>query len=134
MKKIENITVRDRQLPFTVPAGYFDSLQERVMARCSKPLVEEKKHFSLWDTIRPQLAFAAGFALLVGIATLAVKFTATSSLNNANEIALVSYISAFDIQAYETEQNETLENSVSNDAIVDYLLCSGNIDYLAIVN
>ena len=133
VKKVENIAARDRQLPFTVPAGYFDSLRERVMLRCGEPMVAPQKRLSLWNTIRPQLAFAAGFALLVGIATLVVKFTATPSPNNANEIAVASYISAFDIQAYE-EYADVLNNAVNEDAIVDYLLHDSSINFLAMSN
>jgi len=132
MKKLESITGRDRQLPFTVPAGYFDSLRERVLARCGEPFAE-KKHLTLWSAIRPQLALAAGFALLVGIATLAAQFAAAPARSNANEVAATSYISALDIQAYGDERSET-ERSVSVDAIVDYLLRCGSIDDLTVIN
>ena len=130
MKKVENIAAQDRQLPFTVPTGYFDSLQERVMARCSEQPVEETKRLSLWYAVRQQLAFAAGFALLVGVATLVVRLTATPSFSSSNEIAVASYISTFDIQAYEA-QAETSDGLTSEDAIVDYLLSSGDVGYLA---
>lgn len=131
MKKLENISAQDKKLPFTVPAGYFENLQERVMQRCDEHVAEEKKHLSLWGAIRPQLAFAAGFALLVGIATMAVKFTTTTTPQATADISLSTYeISMFDIETY-VEQTVAVEDVVDDQAIVEYLLCDNHVGYLA---
>ncbi len=128
MSTLNNISEQDKKLPFTVPVGYFDSLQGRVMQRCDEQVVVKHEPRSLWGAMRSQLAFAAGFALLVGIATMAVKFTNTTQ--QPDDVALASYISTFDIETY-VEQSVAVEDIVDDQAIVDYLLCDNHVGYLA---
>lgn len=127
MKTVENI---NKQLPFTVPAGYFDNLPARIVERCSEQSVEETKRRSLWEAIRPQLALAAGFALLVGLGSLALKFASGSS---SNEVALTSYFSTFDIEVYEVEQQRLSAEGSNDEAIVEYLLGDSNAGYLILL-
>lgn len=128
MRSLDNISSQDKRLPFTVPAGYFENLHERVMQRCEENSTEELRHRPLWSIIRSQMAAAAGFALLVGMAALATKFI--SAPHNLESISITSYISAFDIETYE-EQSVDVEDVVEDQAIVEYLLCNSDMGYLA---
>lgn len=53
-----------RELPFTVPEGYFDELPGRIQSKCSKSEVPPSK-WGKFVALRSQLAFAAGFAFMV---------------------------------------------------------------------
>lgn len=99
------------------------------MARCSAPPVEqqEPQHHSLWATIRPQLALAAGFALLVGVGSLAVKLISAPA---SNEVATSSYINTHDVEAYEERQQRFAAEGSDDEAIVEYLLMAGNVRFL----
>lgn len=63
----------NKELPFIVPDGYFDSLPQKIQEKCtSQP---EIKHTPWIVAIRSQLAFVAGFAALALIASLGYYFT-----------------------------------------------------------
>ncbi len=128
MKNLDSISSQDKKLPFTVPAGYFENLQERVMQRCAENPTEELRSRPLWSIIRSQMAVAAGFALLVGMATFATKFI--SAPQNLESVNMTSYISTFDIETY-VEQSIDVEDVVEDQAIVEYLLCDNDVGYLA---
>lgn len=131
MKSLDNISNQDRQLPFTVPTGYFEALPERVAQRCKEQPVAEERHKRrlLWSAVRSQLAMAAGFALLVGTATMAVRFLAAPQAYDS--VSMTSYITTFDIETY-VEQSVSVEDVVEDEAIVEYLLCDNNVGYLAV--
>jgi hypothetical protein len=56
--------------PFSFPNGYFDTLPNRIMEKCTDRTV---KKYTLWQTVKPILSFAAGFLLLVGISQIIVN-------------------------------------------------------------
>lgn len=128
MKNLDSMSNQDKKLPFTVPAGYFENLHERVMQRCEETSTEEFRSRPLWSIIRSQMAVAAGFALLVGMATFATKFI--SAQQNLESVNMTSYISTFDIETY-VEQSVDVEDVVEDQAIVEYLLCDNDVGYLA---
>lgn len=72
---------RLKELPFSVPNGYFDSLPNRIMQKCTNQTAEKQ---TLWRTVKPLLSFAAGFLLLFGIAKIIVSTVGVDSQSNKN--------------------------------------------------
>ena len=47
---------RDAEQPFRVPEGYFDALEDRVMARIAMEEAPETGRRRVWTVIKPALA------------------------------------------------------------------------------
>jgi hypothetical protein len=115
--------MKNKDLPFTVPDGYFESLAERVMQRCDERGAVHVQHHSLWRGVRAQLAFAAGFALLVGLSYMATKYAPKLLQPDADaEYAAFYSISAMDLESYLLETPNGSSADMDDEAIVDYLL------------
>ncbi|MDR2814097.1 MAG: hypothetical protein LBB79_05525 [Prevotellaceae bacterium] len=115
-------------LPFTVPDGYFESLTERVMQRCGEREATQGQRLSLWGSVRAQLAFAAGFALLVGLSYMAARYAPTL-LQSATDVASEAYydISIMDLESYLLEGSDSSDDDLDDEAIVEYLICDNQM-------
>ncbi|MDR0415603.1 MAG: hypothetical protein LBH84_09380 [Prevotellaceae bacterium] len=121
--------MRNKHLPFTVPDGYFENLPERLMQRCDEHEAARGQRRSLWSGIRSQLAFAAGFALLAGLAYVAVRYTQSLAHASADGADATCAISALDLenfllQAPDSDDDNDDNDELDDEAIVSYLLCS----------
>lgn len=119
--------MKNKDLPFTVPEGYFERLPSRIMQRCDEREAVRGQRLLLWGSIRAQLAFAAGFALLVGLSYLAARYAtrlAQAPTDAAYDISLLD-LESFLLQAPDSDDDES--DSLDDDAIVDYLLCDSQI-------
>jgi hypothetical protein len=78
-----------KETPFDVPNGYFDSLPNRIMEKCTNQTIEKRP---LWKITKPLLSFAAGFLLLFGISKIIVSTVTADSqsdqsyVSQANEV------------------------------------------------
>ena len=65
MKETKNILDQEslRKAPFTVPEGYFATVEDRVRERVAKPA----KASPLWRVLKPGIAVAAMFLIIFGI-------------------------------------------------------------------
>ena len=126
-----------RELPFSVPEGYFDSLpsriQQRIQAEIQHESVNEKEGWAL--TFRSQLAFAAGFAFMAVIAYfgyyLARPLTKSHSTVGTDYVEIVSRsISDFeDIDLYRAIENKRKQdtiNEATRDMYQRYYIRSNN--------
>ncbi|MDR3188875.1 MAG: hypothetical protein LBT94_06800 [Prevotellaceae bacterium] len=120
--------MKNKNLPFTVPEGYFERLPERVMQRCDGREEAHVQHLSLWGSVRAQLAFAAGFALLVGFSYMAVRY-APDLLQSAADAEYEAYynVGVMDLERYLLEDPESDDDGLDDEAIVDYLLCDSRL-------
>ncbi len=65
-------SAEDSRKHFTIPEGYFESLEERIMAHIdAEPLPQEfveepKRNRIIWQHLRPYLYLAASFVLTIG--------------------------------------------------------------------
>ncbi|MDR1343573.1 MAG: hypothetical protein LBK18_10035 [Prevotellaceae bacterium] len=115
--------MKDKHLPFTVPDGYFENLTERLVQRCSEgDEAASAQHLSLWGSIRAQLAFAAGFALLAGLSYVAVKHAPRLMQATADAPYATFGIGILDLENYLTHVSDSDDDSLDDDAIMDYLL------------
>lgn len=115
-------------MPFTVPDGYFENLTERLVQRCSEDgEAAHVQHLSLWGNIRAQLAFAAGFALLAGLSYMAVKYAPRLTQVTADTPYATFGIGILDLESYLLYASDSDDESLDDDAIMDYLLCDSQI-------
>lgn len=130
----------DKKLPFSVPDGYFDTLPSRIQDLCVSS--QKQKPFALFlQTVRTQLALAAGFAAFVVLAYAGyfyIQLTPTPrELSKNDYIEVVSKrISDFDEgQLVEASGVNVKFDSIKpdkNDQIIQYLL-EENIDYVTLM-
>jgi hypothetical protein len=123
--------MKNKDLPFTVPEGYFDALPERIVQRCDEREAAPAQRLHLWSSIRAQLAFAAGFALLVGLSYLAVKHATKLVLPDADLAYDACYgISIMELESFLLENADSTDSEPDDEAIVDYLLCDNQLQSL----
>ncbi|MDR1984841.1 MAG: hypothetical protein LBQ28_08465 [Prevotellaceae bacterium] len=110
-----NIKLPDKlkDLPFSVPNGYFDALPDRIMQKCT---TETAKKPTLWQTARPILNFAAGFLLLVGISSVIVNTVTDEKTESAN------YLSQTNTEEIAPVLHENEMSDEMQDEIIAYLV------------
>lgn len=112
-----------KKMPYTVPEGYFDSIEERV-----RPWEAEKVHRGWAAKVTPYLSMAAMFAIIAAVGTLVVKpsgqdngfqeyldylfFGGTGSMNSS--------LTAYQYYSYEEGTYE-----LSEEDIIQYLIYNG---------
>ena len=76
MKDTKNILEQDslKRTPFTVPEGYFDTVEDRVRQRIAQPA---KASSRLWTVLKPGIAVAAMFLIIFGIGYATLSLTGT---------------------------------------------------------
>jgi len=112
-----------KELPFSVPDDYFESLPRRIQEQCTQPQHKQPKE-SWFFALRSQLALAAGFALLV-VAAYFGYYTTTRSipaksytLQKSDYLNIVSRsINEFDdIDLYRAIENKRRTDSIDSSA------------------
>ncbi len=127
--------------PFKVPDGYFENLTDRTMSAISKIRKEEEtveKRPARKVSLRPYLALAAAIVGFAVIATVMIRLVTGPVKDNAGNYTteLYSDLALEDIDTYLIEselsqagvtENPELDETVSSEAIIDYLL-QENVD------
>ncbi|MDR2065526.1 MAG: hypothetical protein LBP85_07465 [Prevotellaceae bacterium] len=124
-----NIKLPDRlkNSPFSLPNGYFDSLPDRIMKKCTTETVKKP---ALWQTLKPILSFAAGFLLLVGISQIAVNtVTDTKSIETAH----LSQTNTNETKIIDLYENDEIGDGIE-DEIISYLVDDHYISMIFIEN
>lgn len=112
-------------MPYVVPEGYFSELEERLGA-----IPRRNVAVSRFDKLKPYVALAAAFLIIVTCGTALLRFTSghavDSNLSMFDEIALADLIPVTDpYMIYTAKENET------QDAFASYLIDSGiTLDYI----
>jgi hypothetical protein len=113
--------------PFRIPEAYFESLEDRVMARiAAEEQADVRKKSPVWAVLRPALTLAAMFALVFGMGygvlslthtldrgtgTTEVSGYATVEEEMINPVSLINY--------YQTDPEEDTE--LDEETIINYL-------------
>ncbi|MDR0419525.1 MAG: hypothetical protein LBH34_04860 [Prevotellaceae bacterium] len=131
MRKLDNISENGKKLPFEVPNDYFDTLSDRVFQNVENEKQNEEKNIPWWVTLKPMLAFAAAFALLVIVSSLVFKYTlredfVAESKHEESYMYSVLYIEEYIANAVGSD----LTTDIDKEDIVDYLLYDNDINYL----
>lgn len=121
MKK-ENDILKDslelKQMPFTVPDGYFESF----MAANAVPVARK---VSLWNRIAPYAAMAAVFVSLVMTGTFLLE-RSVPQYHMTEEDYVIFSDNMMNTIAYEMEYGSQLaEAEVSSEDIINYLIYTG---------
>ncbi|MDR2292877.1 MAG: hypothetical protein LBE11_05320 [Prevotellaceae bacterium] len=112
-----NIKLPDRlkNSPFSLPNGYFDSLPDCIMKKCTSETVKKR---TLWQTAKPILNFAAGFLLLVGISQIIVNTVTDKKSDTTLNLAQTNTDETSIIDLYE---NGEITDEIE-DEIITYLV------------
>lgn len=129
MNEQNDILERARQAgqPFKAPEGYFESFEDRLMARISaeaQPAASTSRR--LWTVLKPALALAATFAIIFGMGYGVLSLTHTLDRGNADvsgyatvEEELIRPVSI--INYYQSEGESEEEGDIDEDSIVSFL-------------
>lgn len=146
MKEKENInefTAKfGKELPYSVPDGYFDSLPFRIQEYClTQSPVHRKQKVTVWQALKAQMSLAAGFVALAFLAAgayyvLQPTSNTPSVLSNDDYIEIIqNNIYDFDEESLINEiQPYRLDDSIQNhnDEMIQYLL-DQDIDYTTLI-
>ena len=103
MNEQKDILERARQAgdSFRMPEGYFETLEDRLMARIAEEAAPQPKARRVWTVIKPALALAATFALIFGMGYGVLSLTHT----------LDDGIGSTDVQGYASAEEELIQPS-----------------------
>lgn len=113
MKDTKNILEQAslKQAPFTVPEGYFLTVEDRVRERIAKP----ERGTRLWTVLKPGMAVAAMFLIIFGIGYATLSLTGTLGSGRSAQLAQAESVSAV-----EENLNEAIE-AVPDEELLEYL-------------
>ena len=115
MKETKNILEQDslRQAPFTVPEGYFATVEDRVRERIAKPARSSR----LWTVLKPGIAVAAMFLIIFGLGYATLSLTGTLGSGRSNQMLADADT---EISVVEADLNEKIEE-LPDDDLMEYL-------------
>ena len=132
--------LKAQKMPYGVPEGYFDNLRIRLESIPSQMEGEKTAPAkvvampSLWTRVRPYMAMAAAFLIMVTAGTAILKNTSKSMTMTEEEyMQLASILPVTDPYAiYYDDYAE--EDDISGEDIVNYLIETGvSLEQLAYV-
>lgn len=129
--------MNDKKNIYSVPDGYFESLQTRLMAipaQQAEPEREQTRVISLWSRVMPYVALAACFALAFFVGSFFLGRSSTPSVGMTVEdyyyADLIPMTDPYAIYAGAPDTYQVVESS--EDDIVEYLISTGaSVDYIA---
>jgi len=118
--------------PYGTPEGYFESLRSRLDAIPSEMKGEDAAPTkvvaipSLWTKVRPYVAMAAAFLILVTAGTAILRTTTKSITMSEDEyMQIASILPVTDPYAIDNDSYTDGEEEISGDDIVNYLIETG---------
>lgn len=129
--------------PYRVPDGYFNEFPRRLKEQLSQPSFIEVTHRPNRRFIYTQLAYAAGFALLISLGYLGLRMMEPSKATQpVAKVAAVRengvYIDFDEASLIDALQNDhhqvktTVTDNATKDAMIQYLV-EDNVDYTTLV-
>lgn len=128
---------RDAEQPFRVPEGYFDALEDRVMARIAMEEAPETGRRRFWTVIKPALALAATFALIFGMGYGVLSLTQTLKRGNGTPEApgyattVEEWITPASLINYYEMDAQPVEEEIDEETLVNYLASELSFTQLA---
>ena len=128
---------RDAEQPFRVPEGYFDALEDRVMARIATEKAPETGRRRVWTVIKPALALAATFALIFGMGYGVLSLTQTLKRGNGTPEApgyattVEEWITPASLINYYEMDAQPVEEEIDEETLVNYLASELSFTQLA---
>lgn len=110
----ENLKLKD--MPFSVPEGYFDSFKREVC---------KQQPPSLWKRFIPYASVAASFLLIVSAGTFILEKTVSKDLMSQEDYIVFSD-NMMNTISYEMDSDYKLaEAEINDEDIINYLIYSG---------
>lgn len=109
-----------REVPFSVPEGYFAEFQKKALADTA----QKKRTADIWTRLRPVMATAAAFIILVCAGSLMLRIAAPEDDFSQEDLLLFSsnYINTIcDMD----EENRYAEAEITDEDIMEYLIYTG---------
>lgn len=129
-------SARQAGQPFKVPEGYFESLEDRLMARISAESAPQPKARRVWTVLKPALALAATFALIFGMGYGVLSLTHTLDGGRAADVQ--GYASAEEelirhssVITYYQSDDPAEEEEIDEDTLVSFLATELSFSNLA---
>ena len=115
MKETKNMLEQEslKQAPFTVPEGYFGSVEDCVRERIAKPA----KSSRLWTVLKPGIAVAAMFLIIFGLGYATLSLTGTLGSGRSNQMLADADP---EISVVEADLNEVIQE-LPDDELMQYL-------------
>ena len=120
--KIDDMNSR---MPFKVPDGYFADLKERLEAI---PAGQESKELAGWQRLKPYVALAASFLVMVTGGTALLRSTAgsTEEVSSYERFQMADLLPVTDpYLMYDGYEPADSSEDISSDDIASYLIDSG---------
>lgn len=115
MKDTKNILEQEalKQSPFTVPEGYFATVEDRVRERIAAPARTSR----LWMVLKPAITVAAMFLIIFGIGYATLSLTGT--LNSGRQAQMLADADT-EISVVEAGLNDAIEE-IPDDELMEYI-------------
>lgn len=115
MKDTKNILEQEalKQSPFTVPEGYFVTVEDRVRERIAAPARTSR----LWMVLKPAITVAAMFLIIFGIGYATLSLTGT--LNSGRQAQMLADADT-EISVVEAGLNDAIEE-IPDDELMEYI-------------
>lgn len=129
--KIKDIEDKSLKInPYTVPDGYFGSLDTRIMGRIGGCGAEGSGHGvpGVWERFfKPALGMALSFALVFAIGFGIMKLTGRE--DGADFMSLDEYdmMKAVVYNVSDEDSSATSDNALTEDEVVEYLMCEDRV-------
>lgn len=129
--KIKDIEDKSLKInPYTVPEGYFGSLEGRIMERIGGCGAEGSGHGvpGVWERFfKPALGMALSFALVFAIGFGIMKLTGRE--DGADFMSLDEYdmMKAVVYNVSDEDSSATSDNALTEDEVVEYLMCEDRV-------
>lgn len=124
--KIRDIEDKSLKInPYTVPEGYFGSLDTRIMGRIGGLGTEGS---GVWERyFKPALGMALSFALVFAIGFGIMKLTGRE--DGADFMSLDEYdmMKAVVYNVSDEDSSATSDNALTEDEVVEYLMCEDRV-------
>lgn len=114
MEKFD-IDKQSKEMPFSVPDGYFDKLEEEILAQT----VGTTKHISLWQRMKP---FAYAAAMIVGV--MFITRQAVYMTRNANAFGEATALN--EEAAADSTLHQMVLDEMDEDQLVEFLIADAN--------
>ena len=129
--KIKDIEDKSLKInPYTVPDGYFGSLEGKIMERIGGCGAEGSGHWvpGVWERFfKPALGMALSFALVFAIGFGIMKLTGRE--DGADFMSLDEYdmMKAVVYNVSDEDSSATSDNALTEDEVVEYLMCEDRV-------
>lgn len=124
--KIKDIEDKSLKInPYTVPDGYFGSLDTRIMGRIGGLGTEGS---GVWERyFKPALGMALSFALVFAIGVGIMKLAGREDGSDFMSLDEYDMMKAVVYNGSDEDSSATSDNALTEDEVVEYLMCEDRV-------